>query len=298
MLALSSSHDNITVANQHQPSWASAMLEMPFLCPQSLGDDEVICLWHPSSSILLTKLPLATMLLHLSVLAMGLLTGPHMRAAAAPEALLHEHQQVPMVKEACVTYDHPNPLWEMYPNNATGVLNTTLAIVPITMREARRIIPSQFGILDDALREAMPGFPAGMYPVLVQAGHDHDIRFQNYTIADFSVSGQRRRRACRDLRAGGRVATAAPIANSHTSERVSSSHSSTSSAMDTAPSVGSPNNSSRTRTTTPSWAPARTAPRSTPAATAAAATPTKRTPSGPARPFSTARAGRSRASCT
>jgi len=109
-----------------------------------------------------------------------------MKVAAAPEALVSE--QRPMVKESCLTYDHPNPLYEMYPNNATGVLNTTLVIVPITLSEARRIIPSEFKILESAYREAMPDFPEGMYPVLVQAGHDHDIRFQNYTIADFSVS--------------------------------------------------------------------------------------------------------------
>ncbi len=35
----------------------------------------------------------------------------------------------------------------------------------------------------------LPDFPEGMYPVLVQAAHDHDVQFRAYgiTIDDFSV---------------------------------------------------------------------------------------------------------------
>ncbi|KAL0943614.1 uncharacterized protein CTRU02_201501 [Colletotrichum truncatum] len=88
---------------------------------------------------------------------------------------------------ACVNQDQPNPLSSQHPNNATGVLNVTMAIIPIPMSAARSMVP--FGILENALRAVMPDFPAGMYPVVVQAGHDHDIRFQDIGIPDFSRAG-------------------------------------------------------------------------------------------------------------
>ena len=89
----------------------------------------------------------------------------------------------------CASYDHPNPLAELFPNNATGVLNATLAIIPISLDMARRLIPPQYGILERAYRALLPDFPEGMYPVLVQAAHDHDVQFRAYgiTIDDFSV---------------------------------------------------------------------------------------------------------------
>lgn len=62
---------------------------------------------------------------------------------------------------------------------------------------ARQIIPQQYGILEHAYRALMPDFPADMYPALVQAGHDHDIRFQNFGIPDFSVRKPHRRLVAR-----------------------------------------------------------------------------------------------------
>lgn len=90
----------------------------------------------------------------------------------------------------CATHDHANPLAELFPNNATGVLNATLAIIPIPLEAARRLIPPQYGILEQAYRALVPNFPAGMYPVMLQAAHDHDVQFRAYgiTIDDFSVS--------------------------------------------------------------------------------------------------------------
>lgn len=90
----------------------------------------------------------------------------------------------------CVSHDQPNPLAELFPNNATGVLNATLAIIPISLETARRLIPPQYGILERAYRALLPDFPEGMYPVMVQAAHDHDVQFRAYgiTIDDFSVS--------------------------------------------------------------------------------------------------------------
>ncbi|KAK3325965.1 hypothetical protein B0H66DRAFT_144501 [Apodospora peruviana] len=91
----------------------------------------------------------------------------------------------------CVTYDHPNPLAEVFPNNATGVLNATLAIIPIPLDVARGLIPPQYGILESAYRALLPNFPEGMYPVMLQAAHDHDIQFRAYgiTLDDFSRVG-------------------------------------------------------------------------------------------------------------
>jgi hypothetical protein len=89
----------------------------------------------------------------------------------------------------CASHDQPNPLAELFPNNATGVLNATLAIIPISLQTARRLIPPQYGILEKAYRALLPDFPEGMYPMLVQAAHDHDVQLRAFgvTLDDFSV---------------------------------------------------------------------------------------------------------------
>lgn len=121
-------------------------------------------------------MPLSTYLVQAFIAAFVVLFGVQMQTAAA--------QATP---STCVTVDQPNPIFSQYPNNATGLLNVTMAIIPISMTTARQIIPQQYGILEGAFRALMPDFPAGMYPVIVQAGHDHDIRFQDFQIPDFSV---------------------------------------------------------------------------------------------------------------
>ncbi len=105
-------------------------------------------------------------------------------------SLLLKRGESAVTRAVCTTYDQPNPLAELFPNNATGVLNATLAIIPIPLETARRLIPPQYGILERAYRSLLPDFPKGMYPVLVQAAHDHDVQFRAYgiTIDDFSVS--------------------------------------------------------------------------------------------------------------
>ncbi|KAL2269697.1 hypothetical protein VTJ83DRAFT_1881 [Remersonia thermophila] len=89
------------------------------------------------------------------------------------------------------THDLHNPLAERFPNNATGVLNATLAIIPIPLETARRLIPSQWSILEHAYRALLPDFPEGMYPVMLQAAHDHDVQLRAYgiTLDDFSRVG-------------------------------------------------------------------------------------------------------------
>ncbi|TDZ40098.1 hypothetical protein C8035_v004863 [Colletotrichum spinosum] len=123
-------------------------------------------------------MPLSTYFAQAFVAVLLVIFGLHMRTTAA---------QVPA--PACTNVDQANPLHSQHPNNATGVLNITMAIIPIPMTTARQVIPSQYGILENALRAVMPNFPAGMYPVVVQAGHDHDIRFQDLSIPDFSRAG-------------------------------------------------------------------------------------------------------------
>jgi hypothetical protein len=119
------------------------------------------------------KMPLSAYLAHVSLVALLVSSGFHLPTAAA--------------QDVCTTQDQPNPIFSQYPGNATGALNTTLAIIPIPMAMARQIIPQQYAILEHAYRALMPDFPVDMYPALVQAGHDHDIRFQNSGIPDFSV---------------------------------------------------------------------------------------------------------------
>jgi hypothetical protein len=105
-------------------------------------------------------------------------------------SFLLNHGESAATPRACESHDHHNTLAELFPNNATGVLNATLAIIPVPLETARRLIPPQYGILEGAYRALVPHFPEGMYPVMVQAAHDHDVQFRAYgiTIDDFSVS--------------------------------------------------------------------------------------------------------------
>ena len=87
----------------------------------------------------------------------------------------------------CLSVDQPNPIASIYPNNATGTLNGTIAVIPISLRLARQLIPPQYGILEHAYRALLPSFPQGMYPAIIQAVHDHDVQAFGYKIDDFSV---------------------------------------------------------------------------------------------------------------
>jgi hypothetical protein len=95
-----------------------------------------------------------------------------------------------IVADVCRTYDQPNPIASLYPNNATGTLNGTVTVVPISLQLARQLIPLQYGILEHAYRDILPSFPEGMYPAVLQAVHDHEVQAFGYKIADFTVSFQ------------------------------------------------------------------------------------------------------------
>lgn len=95
-----------------------------------------------------------------------------------------------VAQDACTTNSLPNPIARAYPNAPTGTFNATLAVVPIPLARARQLIPSQYAILEGAYRALLPDFPDGMYPVLMQAGLDHDIQVAalNFKLPDFQVS--------------------------------------------------------------------------------------------------------------
>ncbi|KAH7632736.1 hypothetical protein B0T09DRAFT_229994, partial [Sordaria sp. MPI-SDFR-AT-0083] len=105
----------------------------------------------------------------------------------------HQIPEKDTPQNICKTHDQPNPLVSLFPNNATGVLNATLAIIPIPLALARRLVPSGYSILESTYRSLLGpgGFPEGMYPVLLQAAHDHDIQLKAYGIVldDFSRVG-------------------------------------------------------------------------------------------------------------
>lgn len=96
----------------------------------------------------------------------------------------------PAAQDTCTASSQPNPIAQQYASIPTGTLNATLAIIPIPLAAARRIVPSRLTILESAYRTLLPSFPADMYPVLMQAGLDHDIQLAAYNISihDFQVS--------------------------------------------------------------------------------------------------------------
>lgn len=93
------------------------------------------------------------------------------------------------VNPSCSSIDQPNPIASTYPNNATGTLNGTIAVIPIPISLARQLIPSQYRILEHAYRALLPDFPKGMYPAMMQAMHDHDVQLFafGFKLDDFSV---------------------------------------------------------------------------------------------------------------
>ena len=106
-----------------------------------------------------------------------------------PQSSPHQISKKNTSQNICQTHDLPNPLAALFPSNATGVLNATLAIIPIPLSLARHLVPAGVSILEPAYRLLIPDFPEGMYPVLLQAAHDHDGQLKEYGIVleDFSV---------------------------------------------------------------------------------------------------------------
>ncbi|KAH7397355.1 hypothetical protein BKA66DRAFT_240491 [Pyrenochaeta sp. MPI-SDFR-AT-0127] len=93
------------------------------------------------------------------------------------------------LSNVCQTKDQPNPIASLYPMNATGTLNGTTIVIPISLKLARKLIPAQYGILEHAYRDLLPSFPQGMYPAVLQALHDHEVQAFGYQIPDFTRTG-------------------------------------------------------------------------------------------------------------
>ncbi|KAI1660583.1 hypothetical protein F4813DRAFT_298506 [Daldinia decipiens] len=95
---------------------------------------------------------------------------------------------IPHSHEVCVSQDSPNQHAQQYPTLVSGNLNGTTLIVPIPLDIARRAIPNEYGILEEAYRTLLPSFPDGMYPMMAQIVHDHDLQLPAYnaSLPDFS----------------------------------------------------------------------------------------------------------------
>ncbi|KAJ4425232.1 hypothetical protein N0V82_000042 [Gnomoniopsis sp. IMI 355080] len=96
-----------------------------------------------------------------------------------------------LAQDVCATSSQPNPIAQQYPDAPTGTLNATIAIMPISLDKAKQLIPPQYAILEHAYRALLPDFPEGMYPVMMQAGLDHDIQLAAFgiSIPDFQRIG-------------------------------------------------------------------------------------------------------------
>lgn len=88
----------------------------------------------------------------------------------------------------CTSQSQPNPIASTYPDQITGTINGTLAVLPITLDEAQSIVGPKYKILTAAYRELLPDFPKDMYPAIIQAVLDHDVQAGGTHIPDFSVS--------------------------------------------------------------------------------------------------------------
>lgn len=81
----------------------------------------------------------------------------------------------------------PNPLAEIYPHNVTGTINATTAVLLVPLSYAQSLLPSNLS--NSILNHSYTQFniPPYLYPIVVEAAIDHDIRYNNSAaLADFS----------------------------------------------------------------------------------------------------------------
>ncbi|KAI1799483.1 hypothetical protein F4811DRAFT_96490 [Daldinia bambusicola] len=95
---------------------------------------------------------------------------------------------LPLSQDLCVSQDFPNKHAQQYPTVVSGNLNGTALIVPIPLDTARQVIPKEYGIIENAYKTLLPSFPDGMYPMMAQIVHDHDLQLPAYnsSLPDFS----------------------------------------------------------------------------------------------------------------
>lgn len=87
----------------------------------------------------------------------------------------------------CTTESQPNPIAGQYPNDVTGTINGTTALIPIPYSVARSMIPSQYGILTKAYQSLIPNLPPNTFPAFLEAVLDHDVQMSGLGIPDFQV---------------------------------------------------------------------------------------------------------------
>ena len=110
--------------------------------------------------------------------------------AASSALVAAQSYELPPVVD-CGSVSQHNDIWARYPMNATGVLNGTLALLPLPLSLVRSIIPAKYEILESAYRDVIPDLPEGYYPALLQVMHDHDIRYGQMKMNDFQVRSTR-----------------------------------------------------------------------------------------------------------
>lgn len=84
--------------------------------------------------------------------------------------------------DECLTQTIDNPIWQQYAGNVTGMMNATMALIPVPYTLARSKIPATYNILSAGYKTLLPNLPDDMYPMLFQSAFDHGIRLGNETI--------------------------------------------------------------------------------------------------------------------
>jgi hypothetical protein len=87
----------------------------------------------------------------------------------------------------CISKSQQNPIASQYPTSTTGLLNGTLAVIPIPLSQAQEIVKPVGTILTSAIRELLPDWPADKFPAILHALQDHDVGAAGLNIPDFSV---------------------------------------------------------------------------------------------------------------
>lgn len=87
----------------------------------------------------------------------------------------------------CHSQTQLNPITKDFPNDVTGVINGTTAIIPIPYTTARKIVPSEYPILTTAYQQVFPSLGENMYPAVLEAVQDHDVGLSSLKIPDFIV---------------------------------------------------------------------------------------------------------------
>jgi hypothetical protein len=181
----------LLAAYAYSPSRTS--FSSPVTCAGSSGEIgnllssclDLALLYHPVVTFLTMSRPtMRIQNLRLLFFVLSFLSLFALRSASASSESTVED----IIPDICLTtHDQPNPIASTYPTNATGTLNGTVAVIPISLDLARSIIPTQYRILEHAYRSLLPTFPEGMYPIVLQAVHDHDVQAFGFHIPDFSV---------------------------------------------------------------------------------------------------------------